>query len=91
MEKRNSKPNASTTGVVIPQHISGDLRKFWDKKLKLKLTLFSQIKVKIKKIIMQNLSWRIFFQEQVNFVKLDIWFQFYNPSNKDKFFTHLVF
>ena len=37
-------------------------------------------------IVVQNLSWKIFFQEQVKFLKLGIWFQFYNTSNKDTFF-----
>ena len=35
---------------------------------------------------MQNLSWRIPFQEQVKFLKSGIWFQFYKASNKDIFF-----
>ena len=39
---------------------------------------------------MQNLSWRILFQEQIKFLKSDIWFQFYSASNKDTFFTHPV-
>ena len=39
-----------------------------------------------QKIIVQNLSGRIFFQEQVKFLKLGIWFQFYNASNKDTCF-----
>ena len=41
---------------------------------------------KNKKIIVQNLSWRIPFQEQVKFLKSGIWFQFYKASNKDTFF-----
>ena len=35
---------------------------------------------------MQNLSWRIPFQEQVKFLKSGIWFQFYKASNKDTLF-----
>ena len=36
--------------------------------------------------MVQNLSWRIFFNEQVKFLKSGIWFQFYSASNKDTFF-----
>ena len=35
---------------------------------------------------MPNLTWRIFFQTQVKFLKSGIWFQFYIASNKDTFF-----
>ena len=42
--------------------------------------------IKNQKIIVQNLSWRSFFQGQVKFLKSAIWFQFYNASNKDIFF-----
>ena len=36
--------------------------------------------------MVQNLSWRIFLQEEVKFLKSGNWFQFYNASNKDTFF-----
>ena len=36
--------------------------------------------------MVQNLSWRIPFQEQVKFLKSGTWFQFYKASNKDTFF-----
>ena len=46
---------------------------------------------KDRKIIVQNLSWRILFQEQVKFLKSSICFQFYNALNKDTvFWTHAV-
>ena len=35
-----------------------------------------------------SLSWKSFFQEQVKFVKLGIWFEFYNASNKDTSFFY---
>ena len=38
---------------------------------------------------MQNLSWRVFSQEQVKFLKSGIWVQFYNALNKDRFFDSL--
>ena len=49
--------------------ISKDLRKFLGK-IEIK-TYMIQLN---KKIIVQNLSWRIFFQEQVKFLKSGIWF-----------------
>ena len=35
---------------------------------------------------MQNLSWRIFFQEQVKFLKSDIWFNFTMHQTKIHYF-----
>ena len=68
--------------------ISGDMQKFWGKKIESETykTQSSQMKKKKKKIIVQNLSWRIVFQEKVKFLKSGIWFQFYSASNKDTFF-----
>ena len=38
------------------------------------------------KMTVQNLSFRIFFHEQVKFLKSGNWFQFYSSLNKDTFF-----
>ena len=65
--------------------ISNDLRKFW-RKSEIETYIIQLNQSKNKKIIVQNLSWRIFFQEQVKFLKSSIWFQFYNAWNKDIFF-----
>ena len=62
--------------------ISQYFLKFLGKKLKLKL---QSNQSKNQKIIVQNLNWRIFFREQVKFLKSGIWFPFYNASNKDTF------
>ena len=35
--------------------------------------------------MVQNLSWRIFLQEQLKFLNSGIWIQFHNASNKDTF------
>ena len=40
---------------------------------------------KNRKIIVQNLSCRILFQEKVKFLKSGIWFQLYSASNKNAF------
>ena len=60
--------------------ISKDLRKFWGK-LEIETYIIQLNQSKNQNIIVQNLSWMIFFQEQVKFLKSGIWFQFYNPSN----------
>ena len=36
--------------------------------------------------MVQKLSWRILFLEQVKFLKSSFWFQLYNASSKDTFF-----
>ena len=64
--------------------ILGDLGKFWGK-IEIE-TYMIQSNQSAKKIIVQNLSWRIFFQEQLIFLTSGIWFQFYNASNENAFF-----
>ena len=54
-------------------------------KIEIEIHIINTNQSKNRKIIVENLSWRIFFQEQVKFLKSDIWFRFYNTSNKDTF------
>ena len=65
--------------------ISGDLRKFWGK-IEIESYIIQSNKRKNQKLIVQNLSWRIFFQKQVKLLTSGIWPQFYNASNKNTFF-----
>ena len=54
--------------------ISGDLRNVGGK-IEIETNISQSNENKDKKIIVQNLSWRIFFQEQVKFLN-QIWYQF---------------
>ena len=70
--------------------ISGDLRKFFffwgGGEIETETYIIQSNQSKSGEITVQNLSWRIFFQEEVKFLKSGIWFQFYSASNKDTFF-----
>ena len=65
--------------------ISGDLRNFLGK-TDIETYIIHPNQSKSREFIVENVSWRILFQEQVKFLKSGIWFQFYNASNKDTFF-----
>ena len=49
------------------------MRKFWGK-IEIETYIIQLNQGKNQKIIVQNLSWRIFFQEQVKFLISGIWF-----------------
>ena len=66
--------------------ISGDMQKFLGEKIEIETYIIQSNQSKNQKIMVQNLNWRILFQEQVKFLKSGIWFQFYNVSNNDTFF-----
>ena len=71
--------------VVIPKY---DFRRPENilGKIELETYIIQSTQRKNQKLIVQNLSLRILFQEQVKFLKSGIWSQFYNASNKDTFF-----
>ena len=77
MKKQNSKQNPSRAGdfqVLIPKCDFRRPAEIFGEKIDIEGSIIQSNQIKNRKIIAQNLSCRSFFQQQVKFLKLGIWF-----------------